>query len=111
MNRITKKFVFLCLAGTVLASNPSFADTEEYVLTYSYADLQSDSGRKLVLQRIVSAAKRYCPSYSRVRSLDAVRTCVDGVVEDLVAKVSSSEFTAYVEGERNEGWSVAGVEP
>ena len=99
------------LALWPVAKAEEATSSSEYVLTYSYAELTSDSGRDLVLRRIVRAAKSYCPSYSKVRSLDAVRTCIEGVVEDLVAKVGDQEFIAFVEGQRSEDWVVAGVQP
>ena len=108
MIKNTRMVICLCLA---LAISGTAGAESEYVLSYSYAELKSDSGRKLVLNRIVHAAKRYCPDYATVRSIDAVQTCVDGVIADLVAKVQDQGFTAYVQGQRSNDWSIARVQP
>lgn len=80
------------------------ASADEYVLTYSEKELGNYNGVKAVHERIVKAAKQYCPTYSQIRSHRDVKTCVDGVVEDLVNKVNHPRMAAYHDGQV---WQIA----
>ena len=44
------------------------AQADEYVLSYSEAELLSSQGVEGVHHRIVQAAKDYCPTYHQIRS-------------------------------------------
>ena len=81
------------IAGCLAMATMCFAESE-YALTYSNSELATSEGRQVVYQRIVRAAKRYCPDYGEIRSRRDVRSCVDGVVRDLVSKIPHPEFTA-----------------
>ncbi len=91
-----KKFA-LVLVGVFGFAGVASAD--EYVLTYSEKELANYTGVKSVHERIVKAAKQYCPTYSQIRSHADVKTCVDGVVEDLVSKVNHPRMTAFHDGQ------------
>ncbi|MEM7098022.1 MAG: UrcA family protein [Pseudomonadota bacterium] len=86
--------VILC---QVLWMSAVSAKEERYVVTYSEKELQSVAGMRQVLERIEASAKRYCPTYLEIRSRADVQTCIDEVIQDLVAKVHSPGFTAYVD--------------
>ncbi len=80
------------LGGTAVAN-------DEYVLTYSANELSTFNGVQDVHARIVKTAKQYCPTYSQIRSHADVKTCVDGVVADLVEKVDHPQLSGYHAGE------------
>ncbi len=100
MNNKTRLLALILAGLTTLATGSGFANEEQYVLSYSQTELTNDAGRQAVYQRIVRSAKAYCPPYAQIRSRQDVATCVDGVVEDLVAKIASSDFHAFVNGAR-----------
>ncbi|NOX52464.1 MAG: UrcA family protein, partial [Gammaproteobacteria bacterium] len=79
--------VLVCVA--VLGFS-SLASAGEYTMTYSEGELKNIQGVKAVHARMVKAATRYCPTYTEIRSLADVRTCVNGVVSDLVGTVNHS---------------------
>ena len=85
--------VAMFVSALLLSSN---AAAEDYVVTYKHAELTNAQGVADVHNRIVKAAKRYCPTYLEIRSHADVQTCVEGVVRDLLAKVDSPTFTAFV---------------
>ena len=88
--------VILCFVAQLLWVGVVSAEDEYYVVKYSQQELQNADGMRQVLQRIETSAKRYCPTYLEIRSHADVQTCVEGVVRDLVAKVDSPAFTAFV---------------
>ncbi len=77
----------------------SLAGAGEYTMTYSKGELRNIQGVKAVHARMVKAAKLYCPTYTEIRSLADVRTCVNGVVSDLVGTVNHSGLTRYHDGD------------
>lgn len=85
------------LAGGALVGVNTYAETDEYMVAYSNAELTSPKGVEDVHARIVRAAKRYCPSYSQIRSVREVESCVADVVEDLVSKVDHPQLTSLHE--------------
>ena len=100
--KMVKKYSAVTLLGAASVMGASAVAADEYVLSYSEKELANFAGVENVHTRIVKAAKQYCPSYSSVRSLADVRTCVDGVVEDLVAKIDHPKMTSYHQGFRGE---------
>ena len=101
MNRNFKK-VAMVVVGVVGFSGVASAD--EYVLSYSEKELGTYNGVQAVHERIVKAAKQYCPTYSQIRNHRDVQSCVDGVVEDLVSKVNHPRMSAFHDGQ---GWQIA----
>ena len=94
-----KKFN-LALIGVFVMGFGMSAVADEYVLTYSEKELATFGGVADVHARIVKAAKQYCPTYSQIRSHADVKTCVDGVVSDLVLKVNHARMTSFHSGDR-----------
>ncbi len=74
---------------------------EGYAVSYTQSELASVQGARDVHERIVKAAKRYCPEYSVVKDLREVNACVADVVKDLVAKVDHPRLYSYHEGDDN----------
>ncbi|MEM7097838.1 MAG: UrcA family protein [Pseudomonadota bacterium] len=81
--------VLICAPGT-------WAD-QSYTITYSQTELTTQSGVAVVHDRLVRAARNYCPGYLQMKSHSAVDACVSGVVEDLIAKIDQPMLTAYAE--------------
>ncbi|MEM7099601.1 MAG: UrcA family protein [Pseudomonadota bacterium] len=96
LEKTVKQFGLVCIGVFGLSGA---ATAGEYVLTYSETELATHDGVKDVHSRIVAAARDYCPTYSRVRSLAEVRDCIDDVVDDLVDKVNHPKMTSYHTGE------------
>ena len=71
------------------------ASAEDYTLSYSVAELNTQHGVQDVHKRIVKAARQYCPPYAETKSLDRRRDCVDDVVNDLVTKVAHPGLTQF----------------
>ncbi|MEQ9450796.1 MAG: UrcA family protein [Pseudomonadales bacterium] len=76
-------------------SLPAFADGG-YAITYSQAELSSQTGMENLRIRIEQAARNYCPTYLQIKSHRDVRTCVRGVMKDLVVKIGNESFTHHV---------------
>ena len=85
--------------GVLLFSANAVAGADEYVLTYSTNELSSAQGVGEVHERIVKAAKRYCPTYSVIRNMREVNACIDDVVNDLVSKVDHPRLSDYHAGD------------
>ena len=86
--------VAMFVSALLLSSN---AAAEDYVVTYKHAELTNAQGVADVHNRIVKAAKRYCPTYSQIRSNQEVQDCINDVVEDLVSKVNHPQLTSLHE--------------
>ena len=86
--------VAMFVSALLLSSN---AAAEDYVVTYKHVELTNAQGVADVHNRIVKAAKRYCPTYSKIRSNQEVRACINDVVEDLVSKVNHPQLTSLHE--------------
>ena len=91
-----KKLAFAVIAVVGFVGT---ASAEEYVLTYSEKELGDYAGVEAVHQRIVKAAKQYCPTYSQIRSHRDVQACVNDVVQDLVEKVNHPRMSAFHDGQ------------
>ena len=72
---------------------------KEYQLAYGKQELTTHDGVVGLHERILRTAKQYCPSYSTVRSVRRVQTCVADVANDLVAKVNHPQLTSYHSGD------------
>jgi UrcA family protein len=109
---LTNSKTSLCVAIAALSFLSSAAlAADGYVLTYSEPELNTVPGMQNVHQRIVRVAKNYCPSYSQIKSHTAVKTCVDGVVQDLVGKIENGNFQAFVNQRDTVGeHSIAGLD-
>ena len=89
------KSLGVAVIGIMLFSANAAAEADEYVLSYSSKELGSAHGVSEVHERIVKAAKRYCPTYSTIRNMREVNDCIDDVVNDLVSKVNHPRLTDY----------------
>ncbi len=86
----------LVLVGSACAVAPlSVLAKDEYAVSYSVAEMETYDGVQSVHARILKAAKQYCPTYSQIRSHADVRTCVEGVVDDLVDKINHPTLTGF----------------
>lgn len=94
-----KKLIVTAVSVALFGLAGAVAANDEYVLAYSTKELSTFSGVEDLHKRIVKTAKQYCPTYSQIRSHADVKTCVDGVVEDLVAKVDHPRLSGYHAGE------------
>ena len=84
----------LILVGVGAMSVSLAASADDYAVAYSPQELSSANGVEQIHERIVKAAKQYCPRYSQVRSSKEIKLCVDGVVQDLVDKVDHPQLTS-----------------
>ncbi len=89
--------VAVLTVGAFATSLGAHGASDDYMVSYSHAELTSAKGGENVHARIVKAAKQYCPTYTQIRSHAEVKLCVDGVVEDLVSKVDHPTLTSLQE--------------
>jgi UrcA family protein len=89
-----KKLV-IAFASVALFGLSQMAVADDYTLSYSAKELANSDGVTSVHKRIVKAAKDYCPTYSQIRNVRDVQSCVDGVVDDLVNKVGHPRLSSY----------------
>ena len=82
----------------LFASSAAIAQSD-YVIKYKVSELESVQGLNDVYKRIQKVARGYCPTYLEIRSRQDVKSCVDGVVNDLVASVNHNGLTALASGE------------
>ncbi len=94
-----KKLIVAAVSIALFGIGGTAAANDEYVLTYSAQELSTFSGVQDVHKRIVKTAKQYCPTYSQIRSHNDMKTCVEGVVSDLVEKVNHPQLSGYHAGE------------
>jgi len=85
----------IAFASVALFGLSQMAVADEYAVNYSAKELVSSEGVASVHERIVKAAKDYCPTYSQIRNHKDVQSCVDGVVNDLVNKVNHPRLSSY----------------
>lgn len=81
----------LALSGAAVANDGVAAN--EYAVSYSTTELVTQQGVEAVHERIVKAAKNYCPDYATSRSISEHRECIADVVADLVEKVANPALT------------------
>ena len=94
-----KKLIVATVSIALFGLGGSAVANDEYVLSYESNELSTFAGVQDVHARIVKTAKQYCPTYSQIRSHADVKTCVDGVVADLVDKVNHPQLSGYHAGE------------
>ena len=87
--------LIVALVGFTAVGLGSAALADGYAVSYSEQELTSASGVESVHQRIVTVARRYCPSYSQIRRLREAQACIQDVVSDLVDKVGHPRLTSY----------------
>ena len=91
----------VALVGFVAVGLGSTALAGEYAVSYSNQELSSANGVQSVHKRIVTAARRYCPTYSQIRNTREVWACMQDVVSDLVDKVDHPQLTSYHTGDND----------
>ncbi len=96
-----KKLLIVMVGASCMAfgAAASADDPKQYVLAYAANELSNYDGVRGVHARIVKAAKQYCPTYARIRSVREVNTCIEDVVADLVAKVDHPRLSSYHAGD------------
>ncbi len=94
---VVKKMGLAAVGALALSAGLAAHGADEYAISYSEKELTNSAGVEQVHERIVKAAKQYCPTYSQIRSHAEVKLCVDGVVEDLVQKVNHPQLSSLHE--------------
>ena len=96
-----KKLFIVMVSASCMAfgAAASADDPKNYALTYKADELSNYDGVRDVHARIVKAAKEYCPTYARIRSVREVNACIQDVVADLVAKVDHARLSSYHAGD------------
>jgi UrcA family protein len=96
-----KNLATVVLGFTMFGAAGAMADVgaKEYSLEYSGQELVTYEGVVELHERILHTAKQHCPSFSVVRSVRRVQTCVSEVADDLVAKVDHPQLTSYHHGD------------
>ena len=93
------KKIAIAFVGFAVLGFGQTALAKEYAMSYSAQELTTAAGVKDVHARIVKVARRYCPTYTKIRDLKEVHQCVADVVEDLVTKVDNPQLTSYHAGD------------
>ncbi|MEM7077227.1 MAG: UrcA family protein [Pseudomonadota bacterium] len=93
--RLVKRSIAAVVIGGGLAVAPAAMAGDEYAITYAESELRSFSGIERVHQDIMRTARRYCPTYSQIRSHREVEACVADVANDLVNKVNHPRLTSF----------------
>jgi UrcA family protein len=101
IERRAKQIGVLVVGGVALCASHLSIAQNEYAISYSNAELTTFAGVQDVHARIVAAARNYCPSYSQIRSQRDVKSCVEGVVKDLVNKIDHPLLTDYHAGDES----------
>lgn len=96
MNSSTKSLSLILVLTAGIAFLPSTQAADSYALVLQQKELTTTVGLQQVHARMQQAAKEYCPTYLQIRSQADVATCIDGVVEDLTAKIADERLTNYV---------------
>ena len=94
-----KKLALAVLSVACFAAGSAIADENQYAISYSNQELSNHEGVAAVHQRIMRTAKQHCPSYSQVRDLRRVRSCVSEVADDLVTKIAHPQLSSYHSGD------------
>lgn len=94
-----KKLIVTVTGAACLSFGAGALANDGYVMTYTKDELSTFAGVQNVHERIVKAAKQYCPTYSQIRSKREVQSCIDDVVTDLVQKVDHPRLTDYDAGD------------
>lgn len=95
------KKLIVALIGVASIGFGQMVLADEYAVSYSEKELTNVTGVQGVHARIVKVAKRYCPTYSQIRSHKEVNACVADVVADLVEKVDHPRLSGYHAGDDN----------
>lgn len=93
-----KKLVIAVIGVACFGAGNAVA-ADQYELAYSKQELASHQGVATVHKRVLRTAKAFCPSYSEVRDVRRVRSCVQDVADDLVSKIDHPKLTSYHTGE------------
>ncbi len=93
-------FVIALLAASV-ALTPVAQAADGYSLVLQQSELASITGLQQVHARMLLAATDYCPTYLQIRSHADVATCIEGVVDDLTAKIGDERLSNYIATLRN----------
>lgn len=92
--KMSTPFKTVIAVSSVVLATAAIADGE-YRISYTAGELSSHAGVVQVHERIVEAARDYCPTYMEIRSHSDVKTCVDGVVDDLVSSINHPTLSGY----------------
>lgn len=95
VSRLVKRSAALVTFGAAVALAPVAMAEDDYAITYTDSELRSFSGVERVHKKIMKAAKRYCPTYSQIRSNPEVKACIEDVANDLVSKVNHPRLTSF----------------
>ena len=96
-----KKLLMVMVSASCMAfgTAASADENEQYEVVYSANEMSNYDGVRDVHERIVKAAKQFCPTYSQIRSTREVNACIEDVVADLVAKVDHPRLSDYHAGD------------
>ena len=95
------KVISYGVVAMMICTSPWVSAVENYTVTYSEAELVNATGMQSVYSRIYATAQSHCPKYRRIKSHRDVRTCINGVVDDLVTKMNHSGFTTFAHQQRH----------
>ncbi len=96
MNSSTNSLALILVLTAGIAFLPFTHAADSYALVLQQEELTTTDGLQQVHARMLQAAKDYCPTYLQIRSRADVATCIEGVVEDLTAKIADERLTNYV---------------